>query len=215
MADPDLVSEVFLDQNKLVSFRRSFPGSKKSSDPNSDIFTSNGIKWLRMRYGLEKVMLNHKNIVRCLNYLNESFNQVFMKNSKVTSSNKPIDMYQHAKWLMIQTMFSVVFGTTLNEFITQEPKLELKVAKKKKKVTFETKSDLYHTQIVAHKFHDAFLDYESFSLLKFFSITLPELSFLWRSLTKTKQIINSTIYPFEYLADPMDWFFDSFIQKYL
>lgn len=40
LADPDLVTGLFVNQNKLISFRRSFPMSKSSSDPTADVFVN-------------------------------------------------------------------------------------------------------------------------------------------------------------------------------
>jgi hypothetical protein len=217
LADADLVGEVFLGQNKLHAHRRSFPMSKPSGDANADVFLSNGIKWLRMRYGLEKVMLNSKNVARCLAYLNESFSVVFSAKN-TTDTNSRFDMYKHAKLLMIESMFMVVFGTSLNEFANQEPRVSTALcesARDGRELLHDATSDLFHARLVAHKFHDAFLDYESFSVLKFMAMMVPELSAVWRMVEKCKRLINAHVYRFECLADPMDFFYESFIFKYL
>ena len=61
LADPDLVAEVFINQTKLLSYRRSFPMSKTSTDPTADIFVSNGIRWMRVRYGIQDLTCFIKN----------------------------------------------------------------------------------------------------------------------------------------------------------
>ncbi len=223
LADADLVAEVFLNQNKLHAFRRSFPMSKLSDDPNADVFLANGLKWIRMRYGLEKVMLNNKNIARCLQYLNESFSLVFSKKNisaasrkdQVGGGNSTFDIYKHAKLLMIQSMFLVVFGTSLNEFVAQEPRLAEKA--KKTSTQYGPTSDLFQTQLVAHKFHAAFVNYESFSLLKFSALMVPELSAVWRFVERAKAFVNARLFfcRLDSLADPMDFFYEAFIYKYL
>ena len=169
-----------------------------------------------MRYGLEKVMLNSKNVSRCLEYLNESFSNLFPFNQLKPLSSDTFDIYRHSKLLLIQTMFSVVFGSGLNEFVNEEPRLDLAASfGKKLAANYNPRSDQYHTQLVAHKFHDAFVDYESFSPIKFLALVLPELELVWRILDSSKRLISASIYPFRYLADPMDFFIVTFVQKYL
>ena len=197
IADPDLVSEVFLNQNKLLSHRRTFPMSKRHDEPDSDIFLSHGVRWLRVRYGLEKVMLNNKNLARCLEYADIGFLKTFHQNQK--NLEKRIDIHQRVKILMVKIMFSVIFGMELENFVSQN---ELKLGNDP-------------AQIVATKFKHAFENYEGFSLLKLLAVLIPELSFMWRNLEKSKQIFNSYIFRLNYFANPMDWFYSNFINKHL
>ena len=44
---------------------------------------------------------------------------------------------------------------------------------------------------------------------------IPELEFIWRLLARFKVIFNSHIFRISYFADPMDWFYINFIEKYL
>ncbi len=101
LADPDLVSEVFLNQNKLLSYRRSFPMSKHSSDPTADIFVSNGMKWMRVRIGLEKVMLNNKNLVRCLEYADKRFIHTFVKQNDLSKPQANFNVQNRVKLFMV------------------------------------------------------------------------------------------------------------------
>lgn len=110
LADPDLVSEVFLDQNKLVSYRRSFPMSKSSNDPNADIFVSNGMRWMRVRYGLEKVMLNNKNIVRCLEYADNSFIHTFSNQNDLNKPQDSFNIHNRIKLFMVSVFFFNLLG---------------------------------------------------------------------------------------------------------
>lgn len=104
-------------------------------------------------------------------------------------------------------MFNVIFGIDLDSFLTEMP--------------FENKkasgclNDLYHTQIVANRFGKAFSEYEAFSLLKFLAITIHEPAFVWRFFERFKKFFNSNILRLSWFADPMDWFFENFIQKHL
>ncbi len=97
-------------------------------------------------------------------------------------------------------MFNVIFGIDLESFITEMPfdsnsKSQL------------TQNNLYHTQIVAHRFGKAFAEYEGFSVLKLGAMTISELSIMWRFLDRFKRFFNMNIFAFSYFADPMDWFF--------
>ena len=120
LADVDLVTEVFINQSKLHSFRRSFPMSKESHEVDSNVFINNGIRWLRVRYGLEKIMLNNKNVSRCLEYVEESFKLVFLKQPDLKKSQKRFSISKRSKLFMVRTMFSVLFGTDFDEFINQQ-----------------------------------------------------------------------------------------------
>lgn len=105
-------------------------------------------------------------------------------------------------------MFNVIFGNDLESFLTQMPFDSTKKPKMRP-------SSLYYTQIVSHKFHKAFAEYESFSLLKFAAMTISECSFVWRNIDRFKRVFNTHVFQFAYFADPMDWFFINFIQKHL
>jgi hypothetical protein len=220
LADPDLVEELFLNQNKLLSYRRSFPMSKSSSDPNADVFVSNGIRWMRVRYGLEKIMLNNKNAVRCLEYANNRFFHLFNSQIDLNKPQHEFNIQNRIRLFMIETMFNVIFGTNLETFINETSSI-LNGNKKKLESTTSNNSNkvgqhsLYHTQIVAHRFNKAFLEYESFSILKFMAITFSEAAFLWRAIDKFKRLFSSHVYAFSCLADPMDWFVDNFINKHM
>lgn len=208
LADPDLVSEVFLNQNKLLSYRRSFPMSKQSSDPNADIFVSNGMKWLRVRIALEKVMLNNKNLVRCLEYADRRFIHTFGKQNDLGKPQDKFDIQNRVKLFMVQTMFNVIFGIDLESFVTVMPF-------ERKKKTNGCLNNLSHTQVVANRFGKAFSEYEAFSLLKFLAMTIHEPAFIWRSVERSKKFFNTNVFKLSWFADPMDWFFENFIQKHL
>ena len=119
LADPDLVTQVFVNQNKLLSHRRSFPLSKNTNDPNANVFILNGLRWLRVRYGLEKVMLNSKNTARCLEYFDRIFFRTFNRQPKFGRKQPLFDIYRHVKLLMVQAMFTIIFGGSLNAFVTK------------------------------------------------------------------------------------------------
>jgi cytochrome P450 len=204
IADPDLVTEVFVNQSKLNSYRRSFPMSKDTHDPTSDIFTCNGIRWLRVRYGLEKVMLNTKTTARCLEYVERSFNDYFIKQLGLTNTHEKLNLTNQVKLFMVQTMFAVIFGIDLNTFIYQRNSNGTK-----------SKPTSINAQTISHRFEDAFHEYESFSLLKFFAILFPEFRILWRGMEKFKRTFNAYIFPLSYFADPMDWFHQNFIKNNL
>lgn len=101
LADPDLVAEVFLNQSKLLAYRRSFPMSKSSTDPDADIFVSNGLRWMRVRYGLEKVMLNIKNAVRCLDYADKAFSNTFLKQQDLNKLQENFNIQNRIKLFMV------------------------------------------------------------------------------------------------------------------
>jgi cytochrome P450 len=203
LADADLVKEVFINQKKIYSHRRSFPLSKNSNDPNADIFLSNGIRWMRVRYGLEKIMLNNKNTARCLEYLNQSFINTFISEKKLEKLNKKFNLTHQVRLLMVQTMFSVIFGSDLEQFA--------KIAIKKG----DSNDDLYYTNIVAHKFGEAFQDFEKFSLIKFVALMIPELSFIWKGLDGLKGYLNRNFLSIPFFSDPMGWFYFNFINKHV
>nr|QEV83806.1 cytochrome P450 [Brachionus rotundiformis] len=216
LADPDLVADVFLNQNKLVTFRRSFPMSKKSSDPNADIFVSNGIRWLRQRYGMEKIMLNTKNTAKCLEYADTSFINTFIFQADLIKEEKNIDIYAQTKYFMIQTIFTVIFGTELNSFIQKKPHIHTVFKRQElEDAKLAQASNLYFTKTVCHKFEKAFEDFETFSILKFMALVTPELAIIWRLCERFKFFFNSHIFHVSYFADPMSWFYSNFIQKHL
>ncbi|RNA03299.1 cytochrome P450 3A29-like [Brachionus plicatilis] len=216
LADPDLVADVFLNQNKLVTFRRSFPMSKKSSDPNADIFVSNGIRWLRLRYGLEKIMLNSKNNAKCLEYADTSFMNTFTAQADLCKGEKEIDICRQSKYFMIQAIFTVIFGTELNNFLQKKPHIHTVFKRQELEDSkLAEANNLYFTRAVCHKFDEAFEDFETFSILKFLAMITPELSFVWRLCDQFKFFFNSYIFHVAYFADPMSWFYSNFIQKHL
>lgn len=214
LADPDLVIEFFVNQNKLSSYRRSFPMTKSSDDPTADVFVSNGIRWLRIRYGLEKIMLNLKNMAQCLEYTDESFLAAFVKQPDLNRPQKDFSIHQRAKLFIIFSMFHIIFGTDLETFITDKPFLNTEKANKLLGIDNDI-PNLKHAQMIANKFNDAFEEYESFSLLKFFAMTIPELKFIWHNMEKFKKFFNSNIFVIKYFADPMDWFHTKFVNKHL
>jgi hypothetical protein len=165
---------------------------------------------MRIRYGLEKIMLNNKNTIRCLEYANNQFIKLFNKQTDLNKPQNDFNINNRVKLFMIETMFNVIFGIDLNIFINEAALLN----KNSKKETLSN-SNLYHTQIVANRFHRAFLEYESFSILKFLAMTISEFSVLWRGINKFKQIFNSNIFQLTYFADPMDWFIENFFRKHL
>jgi hypothetical protein len=219
LADADLVADLFLGgQSKMhASHRRTFPMSKPSSHPSADVFLANGIKWLRMRHALEKVMLNARNVAKCMRYLDESFTSVFTS-QKDEEQNCNDTVYKRAKLLMVQSMFLVVFGTDLEHFVSQEPRVGGRTVHSsspstRKKLPVD---HLKNTRLVAHQFHKAFIDFESFSPLKFAAMIVPELAFVWRAIDlKLKPFVNAFLFRCDYLADPMHFFYVSFINKYL
>lgn len=187
--------------------------SKKSNDPNADVFTSNGIRWLRIRYGLEKVMLNSKNNARCLDYFDEAFLNTFKRQKKLKKPIWKFDIYKQIQLLMVQAMFKIIFGRNLNKFMSDVNVAEDNAKKKASKSTSRSDlddSDLTYTVQIAHKFSDAFHDFEAFSLLKFVAILFPEFEFAWRLLADLKSYV-----PVSYFADPMAWFYANFINKHL
>lgn len=216
LADPDLVADVFLNQNKLVTFRRSFPMSKKSSDPNADIFVSNGLRWLRLRYGLEKIMLNTKNNAKCLEYADNSFINTFITQNDLNKTKKNLDIYAQTKFFMFQAIFTVIFGTEVNYFIQKKPHIHT-VFKNQEldDPRLAEANNLYFTRTICHKFDKAFEDFETFSILKFMALITPELVFVWRLCDKFKFFFNSYIFHVPYFADPMSWFYSNFIEKHL
>lgn len=215
LADPDMVADVFLNQNKLVTFRRSFPMSKKSSDPNADIFVSNGIRWLRLRYGLEKIMLNTKNNVKCLEYADKSFINTFISQNEL-KGQKSLDICSQTKYFMIQTIFTVIFGTELNSFLQKKPHIHTVFKPHElENPRMAESNNLFFTRTVCHKFDQAFEDFETFSILKFLAMITPELALVWRLCEKFKYFFNSYIFYIPYFADPMNWFYSNFIQKHL
>jgi hypothetical protein len=215
IADPDMVVEVFVNTSKLLSHRRSFVMSKTTDDPNADIFTSNGMRWLRVRYGLEKVMLNVKNVVKCLDYMDDSFANTFTKQPDTTKS-RVLDVYDRCKLLMVQAMFGVIFGTSIDEFVRKSSAggLFRQTTPTTTRRATTSAPSLFYTRNIAHKFGLAFKDFESFSLLKFVAVTVPELEFVWRLVDKFKRTFNAYVFALSYFADPMDWFFINFIQKH-
>nr|AHL88988.1 cytochrome p450 3046A1 [Brachionus koreanus] len=216
LADPDLVADVFLNQSKLVTFRRSFPMSKKSSDPNADIFVTNGIRWLRLRYGLEKIMLNTKNNAKCLEYADNSFINTFIAQNDLNKTQSNLDISAQTKFFMIQTIFTVIFGTELNNFIQKKPHIHTVFKRQDlEDPRLAEANNLYFTRTVCHKFDKAFEDFETFSILKFMALISPELAFVWRLCEKFKFYFNSYFFHVPYFADPMSWFYSNFIEKHL
>ena len=212
IADPDLVTEIFVNQSKLVSYRRNFPMSKKSNDPNADIFTTNGIRWVRIRYGLEKVILNTKNQSKCLKYADKCFLNTFIKHSMLDKLNEDFNIFDNIRMMMVQTMFSIIFGDDLKQFFRQELRSQNSI---KKSHQYRDNERLAVANHVADKFSEAFEEFEKFSLLKFAALMIPELEFVWRICARFKIVFNSHIFRVKYFADPMDWFYINFIEKYL
>ncbi|CAF0715204.1 unnamed protein product [Brachionus calyciflorus] len=216
LADPDLITEVFLNQNKLYTYRRSFPMSKKSSDPNSDIFINNGMRWLRVRYALEKIMLNTKNTAKCLEYADNSFINTFRLQNDLNKPQLKFNIFNQTKLFMIQTIFTVIFGNEINLFLQKKPHIHTVFNQRDLEDSNLAKSNnLYFTKMVSHKFDVAFESFESFSLLKLLSLTIPELSHVWRLCENFKFFFNSYFFHMSYFADPMFWFYSNFIQKNL
>ena len=114
-------------------------------------------------------------------------------------------------------MFNVIFGIDLESFITAMPFEKKKTPNIGLKNANSTSglNNLYHTQIVANRFGKAFAEYEAFSLLKFLAMTVHELAFVWRSVERFKRFFNTNVFRVSWLADPMDWFFENFIQKHM
>ena len=148
-------------------------------------------------------MLNNKNTARCLEYADERFAHTFVKQEGALAKND-FNIHNRVKLFMVQTMFNVIFGTDLDTFIDETSQFN------KTKFT-----NLHHTQQVANKFGDAFHEYESFSLLKFFAMTLSELAVLWRFMDKFKRFFNAHVCRVGFFSDPMDWFVENFINKHL
>lgn len=165
------------------------------------MFLCNGLRWFRVRYALEKVMLNNKNTARCLEYFDKSFMSTFIAVVKSQERLENFDLSHQVKLLMVQTMFSVMFGSELEIFLAPENRNKL--------------SNLEQTHLVANKFSEAFVDFESFSLLKFFTMMTPELKIIWIFLDKFKKLFNTYLFSFAYFSDPMDWFYKNFISKNL
>ncbi len=106
IADPDLVSEVFLSHSKLLTYRRSFPMSKDSTDPTADIFVSNGMRWMRVRCLLEKVMLNNKNTIRCLEYADKGFMKTFLMQNDLNKLQENFNILNRIKLFMVQYLLN-------------------------------------------------------------------------------------------------------------
>ena len=79
--------------------------SKSSDDPNADIFVSNGMRWMRVRCGLEKVMLIHKNTVRCLEYADSSFTYIFNKQNDLNNRQECFNIHNRIKLFMVSLIF--------------------------------------------------------------------------------------------------------------
>jgi hypothetical protein len=167
------------------------------------VFLCNGIRWFRVRYALEKVMFNNKNTARCLEYFDKSFMSTFIDSLISNGTLENVDLGHRVKLLMVQTMFSVMFGSELEVFLADANK------------SLADGSSLKQTHLVANKFSDAFVDFESFSLLKFFAMMMPELKMIWTSLNNFKQFFNTYMLSLSYFSDPMDWFYKNFISKNL
>ena len=146
-------------------------------------------------------MLNNKNTARCLEYFDKSFKNTFISSLKSNETVENFDLGHQVKLLMVQTMFSVIFGSELENFFATEKRISL--------------SNLEQTHLVANKFTEAFVDFESFSLLKFLTMMTPELKLIWISLNNFKRFFNTYIFTLSYFSDPMDWFYKNFIIKNL
>jgi len=118
-------------------------------------------------------MLNLKNLARCLEYTDESFVAAFIKQPDLNKPQKEFKILERARLYIIYAMFNVIFGTDLQSFLFEKPD-ETK-ANKLFRLNNEV-PNLKHAQTVATKFNDAFDNYESFSVLKFFAMTMPEVN---------------------------------------
>jgi len=139
------------------------------------MFFNYRISKFRLRYGLEKIMLNLKNLARCLEYTDESFLSAFIKQPDLNKPQKEFKINERARLFIVFAMFNIIFGTDLQTFIREKPD-ENQVNKLFRLNTNEV-PNLKHAEIVANRFNDAFEDYESFSFLKFFAMTMPEVNF--------------------------------------
>lgn len=157
-------------------------------------------------------MLNVKNIARCVEYTDESFLGAFIKQPDLNKPQQDFNIHMRAKLFIIYSMFNIIFGTDLQTFIIEKP---FSNEQANKLLGISETPNLKQAQLVATKFSDAFQDYESFSLLKLFAMTMPELGIIWRNVEKFKKFFNSNICSLPYFADPMDWFYAKFINKHL
>lgn len=157
--------------------------SKHENDPNADIFITNGLRWLRVRYGLEKVMLNSKNTARCLEYFDRSFFITFNRQPKFGRKQPQLDIYKHSKLLMVQAMFSIIFGGSLNTFVSKHAFMSDDYHH-----AGSDEDNLNYAGILAHRFGHAFEEYEAFSVLKFAALMFPEFELVWKSVEKFKRL---------------------------
>lgn len=154
-------------------------------------------------------------MARCLEYTDESFLSAFIKQPDLNKPQKEFNIHYRARLFIVYSMVNIIFGTDLQTFILDKPFNRNESEAASKLLIGKEIPNLKHAQVIANKFDEAFEVYESFSLLKFLALTIPELNIIWKNIENFKKFFNKNIYALSYFADPMDWFQVKLINKHL